>query len=119
MGSRGMTHNFVPPTITNGAQFIELNKDEVEKELEKWENALILYVVGHEPTIVAVDRFIANQCNFTAKPKVFDHNDGYFLVRFNSKEDRDEVFLTGSYTLSRESWQNSHQRLNVTLSHKS
>ncbi|KAG5586663.1 hypothetical protein H5410_047097 [Solanum commersonii] len=93
MGSRGMTHNFVPPTITNGAQFIELNKDEVEKELEKWKNALILYVVGHEPTIVAVDRFIANQWNFTAKPKVFYHNDGYFLVRFNSKEDRDESIL--------------------------
>ncbi|WMV46820.1 hypothetical protein MTR67_040205 [Solanum verrucosum] len=33
------------------------------------------------------------------RSKVFYHDDGYFLVRFNSNEDMDEVFLTGPYTL--------------------
>ncbi|XP_075092379.1 uncharacterized protein LOC142172614 [Nicotiana tabacum] len=46
-----------------------------------------------------MERFIASEWNFTAKPKVYYHNEGQFVVRFNSMEDRDEVLYSGPHML--------------------
>lgn len=58
----------------------------------KWElkigSTLILYVVGNSPTIAAVERYIAGTWNNIATPKVYYHNDGYFLVKFQNIADR-------------------------------
>lgn len=66
-GLRGMNLSFVAPIIQNGETIVELAKNEVEKETEKWRNALILYVVGNTPMIGALERFVAIQWNFVAK----------------------------------------------------
>ncbi|KAK4720322.1 hypothetical protein R3W88_018660 [Solanum pinnatisectum] len=77
---------------------VELCKVEVELETQKWEQVLILYVVGTEPTIATLERYI--EANYIVKPKVYYHNDGYFLVKFTTLEDRDEVFYAGPHTLN-------------------
>ncbi|KAH0642180.1 hypothetical protein KY290_033780 [Solanum tuberosum] len=99
MATQGMNLNYIAPTVRNGEKIIELCKEEVEVETQRWKHALILYVVGAEPTIAAIERYIAAQWNYIAKPKVFYHNDGYFLVRFGSFEDRDEVLYLGPHML--------------------
>lgn len=53
-----MALNFIAPKLKDDEQIIELNKEE---ESEKRKNALILYVTGYEPTIIALERFISNQ----------------------------------------------------------
>lgn len=35
-----------------------------------------------------------------SKPKVYYHNDGYFLVRFANVDDRNEVLYSGSYLMN-------------------
>ncbi|KAG5596152.1 hypothetical protein H5410_037384 [Solanum commersonii] len=59
-----------------------------------------MYVVGESPTIVAIERYIALQINTVSRPKVYYHNDGYFLVRFASVDDRNEVLYSGSHMLN-------------------
>ncbi|XP_019256569.1 PREDICTED: uncharacterized protein LOC109235000 [Nicotiana attenuata] len=95
--AKGMDLSFIAPTLKNGKVIVELCKEEIEEETLKWKQALILYVVGGIPTIGATERYIASVWKFIAKPKVYFHNDGYFMVRFNSIEDRDEVLYSGPH----------------------
>ncbi|KAK6773645.1 hypothetical protein RDI58_028883 [Solanum bulbocastanum] len=79
---------------------IELKKEDFDKSIEEWKQALILYVVGESPTIAAMERRIALQVNTVSKPKVYYHNDGYFLVRFANMDDRNEVLYSGPHFLN-------------------
>lgn len=46
---------YVAPTVRNGEKIKELCKDEIETETVRWKHALILYVVGAEPTIASIE----------------------------------------------------------------
>ncbi|WMV45435.1 hypothetical protein MTR67_038820 [Solanum verrucosum] len=100
LATQGMTLQYVAPIVRNGETVVELCKAEVELEMQKWEQALILYVVGAEPTIAALERYIVANWTYIVKPKVYCHNDGYFLVKFTTLEDRDEVFYAGPHMLN-------------------
>lgn len=54
-------------------------------------------MVGDTPTIGALERFIKAQWNFVAKPKIFYNNDGYFVVKFNTIDDGNEVIYSGPH----------------------
>lgn len=62
---------------------MELPKVEIDKETEKWKNALILCVIGASPTIASLERFIASEWSFTAKHEIHYHNDGYFCPQMH------------------------------------
>ncbi|XP_075076839.1 uncharacterized protein LOC142163451 [Nicotiana tabacum] len=100
LAAKGMDPRCIAPTLKKSEVIVELCKEEVEEETQKWKQALILYIVGEAPTIGVMERYIALARNFTAKPKVYFHNDGYFVVRFNSIEDRDEMLYSGPYMLN-------------------
>ncbi|XP_075080183.1 uncharacterized protein LOC142165721 [Nicotiana tabacum] len=61
---------------------------------------VIVYVVGETPTIAAFERFVTFQWNFIAKPSIYLHNDGYFVVKFVTMEDKDVVLYSGPYTMN-------------------
>ncbi|KAK4707487.1 hypothetical protein R3W88_032979 [Solanum pinnatisectum] len=92
--------NNKPPEILNGEKVIELKKEDIDKATAEWKQALILYVVGESPTKAAIKRYIAMQVNMVSKPKVYYHNDGYFLVRFASLDARNEVLYSGPHMLN-------------------
>lgn len=46
------------PVIKNGVPTAKLNKQEVDKEAEKWRNDIILYVIGDTPTISYLKGFL-------------------------------------------------------------
>lgn len=48
--AKGMTLNFIAQKIQDGVKIVELDRDEVEAESEKWNKAIIFYVVGDSPT---------------------------------------------------------------------
>lgn len=43
----------------------------------------------------AVLRFIGTEWNNVKKPRVFLHNDGFFLILFDSMNDRNEILYGG------------------------
>ncbi|XP_009586956.1 uncharacterized protein [Nicotiana tomentosiformis] len=95
-----MNLSYVEPVIIDGERVAQLQKKKIEQETLKWEKAAILYVVGDSPTICVLERFIAATWNFTSKPKMYYHNEGYFVVLFNSLEDRDAIIFSGTYTIN-------------------
>ncbi|KAF3665284.1 putative protein DOWNSTREAM OF FLC-like [Capsicum annuum] len=66
--------------------------------LEKPSGSSCVEVISN-PTIAAVERYIEMNWNYIAKPKVYYHNDGYFLVKFGSAEDRDKVMYEGPHMM--------------------
>lgn len=91
--------HFVAPTIKDGVTIFQLDRDETDKESVKWQNSMILYVVGDSPPSAALDRFITSQWSFAMKPMFF-HNDVYFVLKFDSATDRDEVLLSGPHLIN-------------------
>lgn len=61
---------------------------------------VILYVVDDSPKVGSLEHFIAMQWNFSTNPKIFYHNDGYFLARFNNIDDKNEVLYSGPHTMN-------------------
>lgn len=79
---------------------MQLLEDDLEDENQKRNRVVILYVVGNTSSIGAIERFIASQWSFVKKTKVLFHNDGYFVILLNSNVKRDEVLMTGPYTIN-------------------
>lgn len=99
MAARGIDLVFIPPTIQDGISKVQLQQEEMEHENEKWQKVVILYIIGDSPSIGALERFIASQWNFAAKPKIYYHNEGYFIILFNNMEGKNEVLYSGPHTI--------------------
>nr|XP_009767256.1 PREDICTED: uncharacterized protein LOC104218456 [Nicotiana sylvestris] len=88
--ARGMSLTYIAPVIHEGEKITQLQQHEIEEDTEKWKLAVILYVVGDFSSIGSLEHFIAMQWNFAAKPKIFYHNNGYFVVMSNNMDDKNE-----------------------------
>ena len=80
--AKGKPLQFVAPVVKDGQAVAILQQSEIYIESEKWLSSVVLYVVGETPTIAAVTRFIEKEWNYVSKPKVYVHDDGFFLVKF-------------------------------------
>lgn len=78
----------------------KLEKLEVDKLSEIWATSLILYVVGDTPSIGPLTRFIAKDWNCVAKPQISLHDDGLFIFKFASIEDRNEILFAGPHSFN-------------------
>lgn len=58
-------------------------------------NVIVLYVVGSYPTIARLERLISNRWNMVEKPKIYYHNEGYFVVKFMNLADRNKMLYLG------------------------
>lgn len=95
LAARGMNLRFIALIITEEWVIVQLCPKKFEKETEQWRMSLIVYVVGDDPSIGALEIFISVKWNYIAKPQIYYYNDGYFVVRFNCLADRDEVLYSG------------------------
>ncbi|XP_059288877.1 uncharacterized protein LOC132042304 [Lycium ferocissimum] len=87
-------------TGADGIKIAQLQQADIDAEAAKWEHAIILYAMGATPSIGAVERFLASQWKFTNKPKVFLHNEGYFIIHFNDVDDCHAILYSGPHTLN-------------------
>lgn len=71
----------------------------VISEMHFWANALIMYVVGDDLSMNAIKKFIMNTWSFVTPIELYYNEDGYFLVRFKSKSDKDAVLMRAIYHL--------------------
>lgn len=94
---KGMKLGFVAPKVVDGRTVAPLDPIDLANGSIKWNSALILYVIGFKPTLTALTKYIAEHWNFIAKPEIFLHDDGSFLVRCGSEVDRDAVLSSGPH----------------------
>ncbi|XP_021847237.1 uncharacterized protein [Spinacia oleracea] len=89
--------NFIAPTVCDGTPIAVLDKNEIQKMNDLWGNAIVMYVVGEKPSIGAILRFIAKEWHQVSKPQIFLHDEGYFVIRFQSKKDKESVLVAGPH----------------------
>lgn len=53
-----MALGYVAPTLKQGIPTAQLCVSELEKEADKWKNAIILYVISDTPTISYLKSFL-------------------------------------------------------------
>lgn len=74
-----MNLTYIPPQIINGHTIVQLEEEEVKSKKEKCKCALIVYVVGECPGYNTMNRYINLNWMTVAKPKIFLHDEGYFM----------------------------------------
>ena len=80
--------NFVTPTVVNGENVTKLDKDDVRRATEIWQNALIVYVIGQTLSLMAIINYCKSQWAPKIDPKIFKHDEGYFVVKMETAEDQ-------------------------------
>lgn len=95
----GMSLDYITPQYIDGEIVVQLEKKEVERETEKWKCALIVYAIGDCPGYNAMTRFVAQNWNI-AEPCIYMHEQGYFVVKFQSMEDTQEILLAVLYSIN-------------------
>ncbi|KAK4726490.1 hypothetical protein R3W88_031407 [Solanum pinnatisectum] len=101
MAARGMTLTYIPRIIVEGEKVVEILAEDIAQDEVKWKPSMVVYVVSTAPSIGAMERFILSQGNFSSKPVVLYHADGYFVIRFANEEERDRVLCSGPHYLLR------------------
>ncbi|XP_060201116.1 uncharacterized protein LOC132629783 [Lycium barbarum] len=86
--------------IIDGEVVVQLEKEDVERETEKWRCALIVYIIGECPGYNTMNRFISQTWNNITEPTVYLHEEGYFIVKFQTIEKMREILYAGPYTIN-------------------
>ncbi|CAK8571678.1 unnamed protein product [Lathyrus sativus] len=62
---------FVAPKIIDGEMEIQIEEEDVEKEVKFWESALIMSALGVDISMNAVKQFMSKSWNFVKLPDIF------------------------------------------------
>lgn len=92
----GMGLNFVAPSVVNGENVSKLDKIDVDRLTESYLNSLIVYVIGKNPSLMAISNYCKSQWAPVNEPKIYNYDDGYFVVKMET-EDRDAVLYSGPH----------------------
>lgn len=87
--------------MAEGKHIIEPDDDEVKEFIHTCKRSIIFYVVGFEPTIEAVYRFIALTWSSIAEPTVYWHESGYFVIHCRTEEECEIILSQGPYMMGR------------------
>lgn len=95
----GLALDFIAPTIVNGVAEVVIAEEDIVEEVKFWETSLIMYVVGGDLSMNMVKQFMSKHWNFVKLPDMYYNNKGYFVLRFHSHRERDDVLMKGPYTI--------------------
>ncbi|XP_058784641.1 uncharacterized protein LOC131659469 [Vicia villosa] len=94
-----MNLEFVAPSVINGEIIVEIEQSDIESEVLYWDSALIMYVLGGDLSMNMVKQFMIRQWNTVQLPDLLYHDDRYFIMRFKSMKEKEEILMNGPYTI--------------------
>ncbi|CAO2817618.1 unnamed protein product [Amaranthus hypochondriacus] len=97
----GMPLKYVPPTIENGCQIVHIESHDVVDLVKVWERAVVVYIVGGNVSIDILRGFIRKHWSWVSMPAIHRHEEGYFILRFNTENECEEILKGGPYFLNR------------------
>ncbi|CAK8534896.1 unnamed protein product [Lathyrus sativus] len=97
--TKGRAMKFIAPQVVNGKVEVVIEDEDIISEVKFWESSLILYTMGVDLSMNAVKNFMTKNWNFVQLPDMYYNDEGYFILRFKSFKDRDEVLLRGPYMI--------------------
>lgn len=95
----GMSLEYIAPKMVNGKPIVEIEPEDIIGEVKYWEYALIMYVIGRDISTNSVKQFMESNWSFVKLPDLFYNDGGYFIMRFHSFQEKDEVLSKGPYTI--------------------
>ncbi|KAK4729326.1 hypothetical protein R3W88_022314 [Solanum pinnatisectum] len=98
--ANGLNLDYIPSKLVNGQQVVELVQEKVEKEMHKWNCSLITNFIGETPGYKSMQRHVSQFWTNVAQPDICLHEVGYYIIRFQNREDMPEVLYNGPYTLN-------------------
>ncbi|XP_047264095.1 uncharacterized protein LOC124896569 [Capsicum annuum] len=107
----GKSLSFVPPIQNNGKPVVTIDENDIRAQEDYWVKALIEYVIGDIPYVRTIENYVEQVWNFVPKPQILYHDDGYYMFRFNTVEDRDRVMQAGPYTFHNKSFILQHWKI--------
>ncbi|OIS99813.1 hypothetical protein A4A49_01747 [Nicotiana attenuata] len=99
VATHGMPLRCVPPQIVDGQTVVKLDLQDVKVAEEKWNAALIAYIIGDNPGYNAMRRYIAQHWLDVAEADLFLHDDGYYVIKFQTLIDMYQVFYSGPHII--------------------
>ncbi|KAK4370400.1 hypothetical protein RND71_009875 [Anisodus tanguticus] len=78
--THGLALNYIPPEIINRESVVKLVKEEVDREILKWQSSLIAYIIGETPGYNVMKRYITQFWNMAAELEVCYHEEGYYVI---------------------------------------
>ncbi|KAK2411903.1 hypothetical protein QL285_047142 [Trifolium repens] len=97
--ANGLAMEFVAPTRVDGEAVVDIDATDVESEVNFWAPSLIMYALGSDLSMSAVKQFMLRNWNFVKLPDMFYNEEGYFILRFHSFQDKESVMMQGPYTI--------------------
>ncbi|XP_070049826.1 uncharacterized protein [Nicotiana tomentosiformis] len=97
--TNGMSIDYIPSELVEGSVIIKLDKGETEKKIDKWKSTLIVYVVGDTPGYNYMSKYVQQNWNNVSEPGIYYHEEGYYIVKFQSIADMNEILYAGPYTI--------------------
>ena len=95
---KGNFLKFVAPVVKIGVHVACLDK--TDKFSEVWVASFVVYIVGTTASIRALTRFSEQEWNSVPKPQIFLHDDGFFVVKFASVDDRNEILYATAHSFN-------------------
>ncbi|GAA0176270.1 hypothetical protein LIER_29290 [Lithospermum erythrorhizon] len=87
-----MKHTYIPPEIVDGKPVVKYESiDVILPGINKWNSTAYGYVMGMNPSIRDMENFIKNQWSGFNFEEVFMLSSGFFLFKFKTDEDRDNM----------------------------
>ena len=97
----GMPLKFVAPTIENGKTIVSIESMDIDSLTKNWESAVVMYVVGGVTSVEIIRGFIRKHWSNVPIPSIHAHEEGFFILRFNSDSDVSKILNEGPYFLNR------------------
>lgn len=95
-----MALGYVAPLLKQAIPTAQLAISEIDKEIEKWKNSIIFYVIGETPTISYLRTYLQKQCGIGGSFEMFYHNEGYFVIRFEAHTNKEKMPFEGPYMIA-------------------
>lgn len=99
VAQNGMTLTYIPQII-EGHTTVQLEEEDILTKENKWKCALIAYVIGECPGYNAMNRYVSLNWTNVTKSEVYLHDEGYYIVKFQSLDDLKEILYNGPYTIN-------------------
>ncbi|OIT22904.1 hypothetical protein A4A49_56033, partial [Nicotiana attenuata] len=67
--TNGMSLDYIPSELVEGSLMVKLDKEETNREADKWTTALVVYVIGETPGYNYMKRYVTQNWNMVAEPE--------------------------------------------------
>lgn len=101
LSDQGTPLTFVAPMVKDGILVTRLDKKELQVMSQLWQFAAVFYIVGARPSKESLHTFILLTWSSIGRPQIFFHREGYFVVKFRTQDEYNEVMNTRALVMGK------------------